>query len=88
MIDLGVYPVAGEPGRYHVKSSGKTSLLYLVDLNDFVEPTDFNNGIGACGCRDYEVRSGMMLYPASDCKHLRLVKQYRKLQRCFGGARS
>lgn len=82
-IDLGVYPVTGELGRYYVKSSGKTPLLYLVDLNDFVEPTDINNGSGVCGCRDFEVRSGMMLYPASDCKHLRATRFYRSLQKRF-----
>lgn len=79
LIDLGVYPVTGERGRYHVRSSGKTGALYLVDLED--------SDSAGCGCRDYEVRSGMMLYPAPDCKHLRLAKSYRKLQRCFGGER-
>lgn len=72
-IDLGVYPVSGEHGRYHVRSAGKTPLLYLVDLDDAESC--------GCGCRDYEVRSGMMLYPAPDCKHLRVARVYQSLQR-------
>lgn len=81
-IDFGVYPVTGEPGRYHVRSSGsrgRTEILYLVDLDDAES--------GGCGCRDYEVRSGMMLYPAPDCRHLRFAKVYRGLQKRFGGGR-
>lgn len=85
-VDLGVYPVSGEPERYHVTSSGRDGLLYLVDLDDLFNPEDTCGG-AACGCRDYEVRSGMMLYPAGDCKHIRKAKFYRMLQRCFGGAR-
>lgn len=80
VIDLGVYPVAGEKSRYHVISSGRKGLLYLVDLDDFDN--------GGCGCRDFEVRSGMLLYPAPDCKHIRFAKSYQKLQRFFGAARS
>ncbi|CAB4211772.1 hypothetical protein UFOVP1419_21 [uncultured Caudovirales phage] len=74
-FDLGVIPVAGERGRYLVSSVGVTGGVYLVELDD-------RDGCG-CGCRDYEVRSGMMLYPAPDCKHLRRARQYRFLQRQF-----
>lgn len=80
VIDLGVYPVPGEPGRYHVRSSGRGELLYLVDLDEFDN--------GGCGCRGFEIRSGMMLYPAPECKHIRRAKIYQNLQRRFGGARS
>lgn len=80
-IDLGVYPIVGEQGRYHVLSSGHVGLLYLVDLDD---STDFDAFGGCrCGCRDFEIRSGMLLYPAPDCKHIRLVKVYRRLQQAF-----
>lgn len=89
VIDLGVYPVIGEPGRYHVRSSGNrghAEILYLVDLEYCTDDREDSVSYG-CGCRDFEVRSGMLLYPAPDCKHLRAAKSYQKLQRCFGGAR-
>lgn len=76
-IDLGVYPVAGESGRYHVRSSGKSLALYLVDLDDI--------DARGCGCRGYEVLSGMMLYAAPDCKHIRRARFYQGLQRRFAG---
>lgn len=75
-LDLGVYPVPGESARYHVRSSGKAATLYLVDLDDM------ENGC-ACGCRDFEVRSGMMLYPAPGCKHIKWAEAYRRLQKRF-----
>lgn len=74
--DLGVFPVVGERGRYHVRSSGKAAVLYLVDLDDA------DNGCG-CGCRGFEIRSGMMLYPAPDCKHILVARFYQYLQRRF-----
>lgn len=75
VLDLGVYPVAGERGRYYVKGSGRSAALYLVDLDDCSD--------GGCGCRDYEVRSGMMLHAAPDCKHLRRARMYLGLQQQF-----
>ncbi len=86
-FDLGVYPVTGEAGRYHVKSSGKQQALYLVDLDDLFHQEDLGSGRGSCGCRDYEIRSGMMAYPAKGCKHIRRAQFYQMLQRYFGGAR-
>lgn len=77
VFDLGVMPVAGERDRYLVRSSGVTGGVYLVELSD-------DDGCG-CGCRDYEVRSGMMLFQCPDCKHLRRARVYQRLQRCFGG---
>jgi hypothetical protein len=73
-VDFGVYPVTGERGRYHVTSSGRRGVLYLVDLDECA---------AGCGCRDFEVRSGMLLYPAEDCKHMRLARVYQGLQRRF-----
>lgn len=77
-IDLGVYPVAGEAGRYHVKSTGR-GLLYLVDLDELAS--------GWCGCPHFEFKVAVSLSPVAECKHIRSAKAYRKLQRCFGGAR-
>lgn len=85
VLDFGVQPVPGEPGRYHVKSSGRGGLLYLVDLEHVVEPNDI--GTAGCGCRGYEVSSGMMLYPAPDCKHIKAARLYQGLQRRFDGLR-
>lgn len=85
VLDLGVYPVTGERGRYLVKSSGKAPLLYLVDLDYSLDPREDECGGFACGCRDFEVRSGLLLYPAPDCKHIRKARQYQRLQQRFGG---
>lgn len=79
VIDLGVYPVSGEPGRYHVKSTGRGELLYLVDLDELAS--------GWCGCPHFEYKIAASLSPVAECKHIRSAKVYRKLQRCFGGAR-
>lgn len=79
-VDFGVYPVAGEPGRYHVKSSGRRGLLYLVDLDELAS--------GWCGCPHFEYKIAASLSAVAECKHIRSAKVYRKLQRCFGGARA
>ncbi len=79
VIDFGVYPVAGEPGRYHVKSTGHTGLLYLVDLDELI--------CGWCGCPHFEYKVAVSLSPVAECKHIRSAKAYQKLQRCFDSAR-
>lgn len=77
--DFGVAPGAGERGRYHVRSSMRGGLLYLVDLDEFDN--------GWCGCRGFEVISGMSLYSAPPCKHIRIARVYQGLQRQFGNFR-
>ena len=87
VLDLGVVPVANERGRYLVRSAGVTGGVYLVDLDYSIDPKEDACGGFACGCRDFEVRSGMMLYPAPDCKHIRYARMYQRLQRRFGSVR-
>jgi predicted nucleic acid-binding Zn finger protein len=64
---LQVLPVAGEAGRFHVKSA-KSELLYLVDLDELTA--------GWCGCPHFEYRSGLELSPVIECKHILAVKEY------------
>ncbi len=78
VFDLGVYPVKGESGRYHVKSNGRGT-MYLVDLDELVN--------GWCGCPHFEFKVSTSLSPLAECKHIRSAKAYQKLQRCFGGVR-
>lgn len=78
-LDLGVYPLRGEPGRYHVRSSIRRNLLYLVDLDALVS--------GWCGCAHFEYRVGLQLVPEVECKHIRLARTYLRLQRQFAERR-
>ena len=77
--DFGVYPVAGEPGRYHVKSAGRGGLLYLVDLDELSR--------GWCGCPHFEFKVAVSLAPVAECKHIRTARVYQGLQRRFGKVR-
>ena len=71
-IDLGVYPVVGEPGRYHVRSAGSRSTLYLVDLCELDS--------GWCGCPNFEFKASVQLPPFAECKHIRAARAYQRLQ--------
>lgn len=70
--ELGVFPVPGEMGRFHVQSSGKSGLLYLVDLDELVN--------GWCGCPHFEFQVNSSLNPATECKHIRQARQFVALR--------
>lgn len=77
--DLGVFPVAGERGRYHVISSRRGGLVYLVDLDELTA--------GWCGCQNFEYRVAVSLAPVPECKHIRAARAYQGLQRRFARVR-
>ena len=67
---LQVFPIAGEAGRFHVKSA-KSELLYLVDLNELAD--------GWCGCQHFEYRLEKQLseeLPVTECKHITAARAY------------
>jgi predicted nucleic acid-binding Zn finger protein len=70
MESPAIYPVPGEAGRFHVASSGKADLLYLVDLDEREFP------FGWCGCPHFEYRVGLELNPACECKHIAAARAY------------
>ena len=77
VVDLGVYPVRGDHGRYHIKAGKRNGLLHLVDLNELTS--------GWCGCESFEFRNKSQLVTNMECKHIRLARVYQGLQHCFGG---
>lgn len=71
-LDLGIYPLVGESGRYFVHSHVHGSMMYLVDLEELAS--------GWCGCPHFEYRNNMQLVGGFECKHIRAARSYRRLQ--------
>lgn len=78
-LDLGVYPLVGESGRYFVRSHLHGSLMYLVDLEELAS--------GWCGCPHFEYRSSLQLVGGFECKHIRAARSYRSLQQKLAAIR-
>ena len=70
-IDLGVYPVTKEPGRYYVRSTHGSG-VYMVDLDELDS--------GWCGCPHFEFKASVQLPPLAECKHIRAARAYQRLQ--------
>lgn len=68
---LGVWPVPGEKGRFHVRADSKHP-PYLVDMLAY-------HGAGKCGCPDFlfnrelALKEGTPPGPGVSCKHIERV---------------
>jgi hypothetical protein len=56
-----IEPVEGEPTRFWVKSTSRTGVLHMVDMDDDGKP--------ACSCHDHQCRERI-------CKHIRSVQRH------------
>lgn len=72
---MNVWPIEGEPRRFHVESDELGREPFLVDLDEY-------NGNGWCGCEDFEFRRQPLLERGAEpgterCKHIECALRYQ-----------